>query len=598
MRGQMLPMKTTLPARISPHFTLVAQRALHGKAFPCLVLGTALLYGATSVYAAAPLLGNPVDAVPRLDSAPTNNPPRPTQPIATPTPQEQQLAARMALRLIPKYFDVTGVKSIPFEEVSALLTPLANQNISLGDLVARVDQITQMYRDRGYPLSFALVQDQTFAEGRVVVTVVEGYVATVTVTGEDVGGARDRLEALGENLTEERPLKQATLERVLNLMRTVPGVRINPVLDLPRRADGATELVLETTHQRAAATGSAADLGTGVQPLANASLNSLTPLGEQIKLTSSVPLNSDDVRFHQAEITVPISNNGMALKIDGYHYRAEPQDDTISALGFNRKVNTDRIGAAVSYPFLMNNRQLLTGSLGVYAVNSKDRYDAKIGDAFVEQRTRVRAATADLRYYQVSERASSDVTLAVSRGFDALGARKEVDTSVGAGVPPELELSFTRFNLNAKQTVQLPAQFGLVFSGTAQYSNDVLPSSEQISFGSYRYGLGYQQGARSGDKGVGLSAELNRRFNTGWPFISSIQPYTAIDYARSWYNSDRLSDFQPRHLSSAALGLRVTDDKYYLFDVNIAKPIAARAASDSDRSYRINANYSFFYGAN
>lgn len=548
-------------------------------------------------HAAAPLLGNPVDAVPRLEASPTNAPPAPTQPVVAPTPQEQALAARMALRLVPRYFDVTGVKSIPFEEVSALLTPLANTNISLGELVARVDEITKLYRERGFPLSFALVQNQTFADGKVVVTVVEGYVSAVNIEG-DLGGARGRLESLGENLTQERPLRQSTLERVLNLMRTVPGTKIDPVLELPRRADGATELLLKATHQRVAVTGSAVDLGTGTQPLANASFNSLTPLGEQLKLTSSVPLNSDDVRFHQAEVTVPISNNGLALKLDGYHYRAEPRDDVVKALGFDRTVRTDRIGAGLSFPFLMNNRQLLTGSLGVYAVNARDRYDAINADAFVQQNTRVRAATADLRYFQVSEKYSSDVTLAVSRGFDALGARKNVETSVGAGAVPELELEFTRFNLNARQTVQLPAQFGLVFAGTAQYSNDVLPSSEQISFGSYRYGLGYAQGARSGDKGVGLSAEVNRRFNTGWPFVSSLQPYASVDYARSWYNSDSLSSLRNRHLSSVALGLRITDDKYYLFDVNVARPIAARSESDQSRDYRINANYSFFYGAN
>jgi len=549
------------------------------------------------VHAAAPLLGNPVDAVPRLDSSPTNDPPAPAQAVTAPTPQEQALAARMALRLTPRYFDVSGVKSIPFDEVSTLLAPLANQTITLGDLVRKVDEITLLYRSRGFPLSFALVQDQSFADGKVVVTVVEGYVARVQIEG-DLGGAEGRLQSLGEQLTAERPLTQATLERVLNLMRMVPGTRIDPALDLPRRADGATELVLKATHQRVAATGSVAELGTGTQPLVNFSANSLSPLGEQLKLTSSVPINTDDVRYHQAELTIPISNDGLALKLDGYHYKAEPQDDVIRALGFDRTVRTDRIGASVSYPFLLNNRQLLSGSLGMYAVNSRDRYDARVGDAFVQQNTRVRAATADLRYYQVSQAYSTDVTVSVSRGLDGLGARKNIETSAGQATPPDLELDFTRFNLNARQTVQLPARIGLVFSGTAQYSNDVLPSSEQISFGSYRYGLGYAQGSRSGDKGVGLSAELNRRFGLGWTYLSSVQPYVVVDYARSWYNSEALAARRNPHLSSAALGIRLTDDRYYLFDVNIAKPIAARAPVDRSRDYRINANYSFFYGAN
>ena len=45
-------------------------------------------------------------------------------------------------------------------------------------------------------------------------------------------------------------------------MRTVPGVTFTPSLDLPRRADGATELVLEAARQPVSLTGGVADLGT------------------------------------------------------------------------------------------------------------------------------------------------------------------------------------------------------------------------------------------------------------------------------------------------------------------------------------------------
>ncbi len=166
--------------------------------------------------------------------------------------------------------------------------PLAGKEISLGELVQEVDKITQLYRDKGFPLSFALLQNQTFANGLVVVTVVEGYIANVRIEG-DIGNAQDRLEALAAPMQEERPLKQATLERQLNLMRTVPGVKFTPSLDLPRRADGATELVLTASRQPVSLTGGIADLGTGMQPIVNLATNSLTPLGEQVKLTARCP---------------------------------------------------------------------------------------------------------------------------------------------------------------------------------------------------------------------------------------------------------------------------------------------------------------------
>ena len=232
-------MRRTLPA--SPSYVLLAC---------ALAAGTA--------HADGPLRGNPVDSLPPMERPASANQPPPV--VQAPTPEQLALQARLAQRIVPRHFDVSGVHAMPFEEVSALLSPLSGKEISLGELVQHVDKITQLYRDRGYPLSFALVQNQDFANGLVVVTVVEGHIGSVRING-DLGNAKDRLESLAQRLKEEKPLRQATLERVLNLMRTVPGVTFTPSLDLPRRADGATELVLEASRQPVSLTGGVAELG-------------------------------------------------------------------------------------------------------------------------------------------------------------------------------------------------------------------------------------------------------------------------------------------------------------------------------------------------
>lgn len=566
------------------------------RTFPASSLSLALICAfslSSPAHADGPLRGNPVDALPQIERPPGAVQPPPV--VQTATPEQLALQARLAQRIVPLNFDVTGVHAIPFDEVAAILSPLSGKEISLGELVQQTDRITQMYRDKGFPLSFALVQNQTFANGLVVVTVVEGYIGNVRIEG-DIGNALDRLETLAGPLKEERPLKQATLERQLNLMRTVPGVKFTPSLDLPRRADGQTELVLAATRHPFSLSGGIADLGTGMQPLVNMGTNSLTPLGEQVKLTAAVPFNTDDVKYVMGEVTVPIGPNGLAVKVDGYHYDARPQDDAIEYLGFERRVKNDRIGIGVSYPILLNNTRSLTGTVGMYAANSRDRYDSRNTDIWLQQDARVRAANAELRYIQVSESKTTDVTVGVSKGFDAAGAKKDISSNYGYSAVPVLDLDFTRFNLTAKQTFALPAQFGLTFSGAGQYSSNILPSSEQVSFGSWRYAMGYPQGDQSGDKGIGVSAELNRRFSTGWDYLSNIQPYLLVDYARTWYNNKALQAVNNRHLSSLALGLRFTDDKYYLFDFNVAKPVGS-ATVNNGRDVRFNANYSLFYDA-
>lgn len=557
-----------------------------------LLVSLSLALGIPPVWADGPLRGNPVGALPQIERPPAAAPPTPVAP----TPEQQAVAARLAQHIVPRHFDVSGVKTIPFEEVSAFLTPLAGKDITVAQLVAEVDKITVLYRERGYPLSFALVQNQDFANGLVVVTVVEGYIENVRIDG-DIGNARQRLESLAQPLLQEKPLKQATLERVLNLMRTVPGVSFTPALELPKRANGATELSLEATRKKFTGNGGIADMGTGMQPIVNVGANSLTPLGEQVRLTASIPLNTDDVKYFAGEVRVPVGNDGWSVKVDGYHYQARPQDDAVQYLGFDRKVTTDRIGVGVSYPILLNNRRSLTGTLGMYATNSQDRYDQRHTDNWLREDSRVRAATAELRYLDVLPERSTDATLSVSKGFDSMGARAKVTSNYGYEATPPTDLDFTRWNLSVRQAFTLPAQFGLVLSGAGQYSSDILPTSEQVSFGSWRYGMGYPQGEISGDKGLGLSAEINRRFNIGYQYLRALQPYVMVDYARSWYNNPALKPVNPKHLSSVALGFRITDDKYYLFDFNIAKPVGAATVNDRDRDVRFNANYSLFYDA-
>src|SRR5690606_37699082 len=234
--------------------------------------------------------------------------------------------------------------------------------------------------------------------------------------------------------------------------------------------------------------------------------------GEQVRLTAAPPIASDDASYYAGQVSAPIGSSGLAVKLDGYRYQAEPRDDAVQALGYDRKVKNERIGLSVSYPFLLDNRQSLTGELGAYMGRSRDRYDARDSDGWLEQDVRTRVATASLRYAQAGEGQSREIKLGVGHGVDAAGAKKSIMSSSDYRAVPAYDLDFTRINLDLRQTLTLPAGFGLTAAASGQYSDDILPSSEQISFGSWRYAMGYPQGERSADKGVGASLELNRRF--------------------------------------------------------------------------------------
>ncbi|WP_341668997.1 ShlB/FhaC/HecB family hemolysin secretion/activation protein [Alcaligenes sp. SDU_A2] len=563
-------------------------------------LSLALLAGLTAgtlpsdSHADAPLRGNPVDSLPPI-SAPA--PQTPTAPLAIPANSRQSAAlqARLQQSLLVRSFDVSGSRSIPFEQITAILEPLAGKRLTIAELIKQVNRITTLYQEQGYPLSFAILQEQSFTDGHVKVTVVEGHVAGLRIDG-DPGRSEARIRRVAQAMLDEKPLTQRTLERTMNLLRTIPGLKIDPKLDMPSRTDGASELVIAATHNSIAVNASVAEMGSSKQGIVQLSANSLTPLGEELKLTAAIPTSSEDVKYISGTLSIPLSGNGLSLDIDGYHYRSQPRDEVLESQGWRRKVINERIGAALSYPFILNNQRSLKGNVGFYASRSLDDYThEKLDQVWIENTTDVRALKAELRYTDASARQSREVNLGVYKGLDAMGARKTLNTYLQRDLQSDLDLDFTRWTASLKQNIVLPGKFGLSLSASGQYSNNVLPNSEQISFGAWRHGYGYPQGELAGDKGLGATLELNRRFTNSSTWLNSIQPYIAYDWARAWYNLDRLNSYNNRQLRSAALGVRLSNNKHYLFDINVARPLGDLPVNSDKRKVRVNTNFLLFY---
>ncbi|TEA80189.1 ShlB/FhaC/HecB family hemolysin secretion/activation protein [Allopusillimonas ginsengisoli] len=555
-------------------------------------LAWAVVYAPVS-FADGIVRGNPLDSLPKMEVPAARQQPAPQLQMRQADAQAE-VQRRLQQTVTPSHFEVAGNSVIPIGDIAPILEPLAGKAMTVAQLVQEVNKITLLYQSRGYALSFALLQNQDFSQGNVRVTVVEGHVSGLRIEG-DVGNAGERLQALAKPVIEEKPLTRKTFERQLNLMRMVPGVRFTPTLDMPKRADGATEFVLDATRQRFGLTAGVSDMGTGMQGIVGITANSLTPLGEQTRLTASVPLEKGDVQYFAGKMAIPVGNKGFAVELDGYHYEAEPQDALLKSQGWDREVVNHRIGVGVSYPFILDNKRMLKGSLGVYAAETNDQYHRELDNAWLLQKAKLRVARAELHYRDVGLIQSRDIKLGVYKGVDGMGASKSLTSNYATFQDPNYDLDFTRFTADMKQTLKLPAGFGATLSATGQYTSNILPNMEQVSFGSWRYGLGYEQGELAGDKGYGMSIEVNRRIPTGWRYLAAVQPYVMFDHARAWYNDSNFSSYNDRKLASAALGLRVTDDRNYIFDFNMAKPVGDRPLNDDSRDWRFNANYSLIY---
>lgn len=423
---------------------------------------------------------------------------------------------------------------------------------------------------------------------------IEGHVKALRIEG-DAGRTSARIHRLSEKLLNERPLTRKTLERTLNLLRTIPGLQLVPSLDMPRTTDGGTELVLSVQHSAIGAGVSVSDLGSGRQAIVELAVKSLSPLGEELRISAAVPNGSNDVKYIAGKASLPLGNNGLSLDVEGYHYRSTPDDSLLTQLGWDRRVTNERIGVGLSYPVIAENQRSLKASVSVGASRSIDEYHNQINRGYIVQVTDLRVLSGDLNYRSSSRRQSHDVQLAMHKGIDGLGAKQYLDAAFNPDARLNTRLDFWRTTLSARQTLDLGKQFGLTLQASGQYSPHILPSLEQVSYGAWRHGFGYPSGEAAGDKGYGLTAEVNKKFSFSNPLLNHVQPYVAVDWARSWYNDPNLQSYNQRKLSSAALGLRLGHQKHYLFDINVAKPIGDLPLNSSKRKYRVNANVVFSY---
>ncbi|GAC1376104.1 MAG: POTRA domain-containing protein [Aquirhabdus sp.] len=508
--------------------------------------------------------------------------------VQTPAPNPA-LENLLNSHLVVSGFKIDGVKTLPYEQVFAQFSGFVNRDTTVAELLTAANSVTQMYHDHGYPLSFAFVPAQTFENNVVTITVVEGYVKAVQIVGDHTNDSK-YLQKITAQLKQERPLRQETFEHVAAILSMQPGIRIDASAPPPTTIGGGTDLVLTVKRHPVSVGVGIQSLQSGVRGLITVSSNGLTPMGERLTVSTLQPSGDWHEKYYLINYTQPMGVNGMLLKLDASNYTARPKNDTLLNLQYQSTYQTksSHVGAALSYPLILDNTHNLTITGGMYGTVDAQTYTRSIpiSPMTTKLSTNTRVASAEVSYLtskQNSDRRQEtrQIIFGLYHGMSGLGASKENTNA---------DLDFTREILQLAFSKQLPKGFGTTFAAKGQYSSNTLPSSEAISFGGQLFGSGYPVGDIAGDKGWGVSAELNHLYPINSSYIKNLQPYLLIDHAQVYLNSGRLTD---NNLASVALGTRLSDSKHYSFDISLAKPIGDKPINSDSRSPRINVSYTW-----
>ncbi|MDF3931177.1 ShlB/FhaC/HecB family hemolysin secretion/activation protein [Pseudomonas citronellolis] len=503
--------------------------------------------------------------------------PRVTTPEASRQPQ-QFLQQRVRLRRI----EVAGGGHYPLSTWKPLLEPLTRRDIQIGELVAAAKAITQRYQDDGYVISFAYVPNQDFSAGVGRIMLIEGHIREVRSAG-NFGAHQARVDRWIERLKAEKPLTRASFERFSVLMSRVPGLQMKMILNPPTTTDGGA--VLEMLGKREiVTTGVDFDSRRGNQRgLFNTTLASLLGWGEQLQFSYLYPPGDDKEYYRAWNYSQLLGDNGLQVMAGYSHYNSSPEDRVVlGPLQYARKRENERVSAGLGIPVLLRRDLTWDVNLRAYTVDDTSRYDLVVPNIpySVKLRSKLRVVGVDTLVQQFAEKQVRAGSLALYKGLNAFDAQSTAPA----------KRDFTRVLGFGAQQNQFSERVQGVANVSFQWAHDVLPDSEQITYGGANFGRGYPDDQATGDKGWGASYEANYSFLWQNRWMNQLQPYFVVDGARTWYNADGLPGAK---LGSAALGVRFSNRKQYVLGVEVAKPFGDRAIDNNERSPRLNLTLSY-----
>ena len=492
----------------------------------------------------------------RTDRAP--QPPAPTPPPDVPAPAPENANAVITA------FTLTGVR-IQGTSLAPDLLGTATRGVigksvaNAADLTAIAQAVSDAYGNSGDIALYTVnVPAQDFAGGVVTLVITEGFIEHVELRGDTAGDA-GRVVAMADKLTKERPLRQATLQRYLSLIRDLPGLTMEAQM-LRGQTPGAVRLVLTLTlTQKPYAL--ALNINTGGNPLlgrtqvqADFSLYNLFWQGQETKLSLGTSTIFSRYQYYGISHSELVSDEGTRVSAAYGYLRTD-----IGALALSGQAQTLQL--SLSHPVIRGFEENLTLGASLDGLDSKN---ALLGTLLSSEHVRVLRVSA---VYSLAD-ARSALTLAGNLG-QGLGI---FDARSAFGVP-----DFQKLVLQGGYNRLLGEDWVVRVKAMAQIAGGPLPISELFSLGGADYGRAFLTAAALGDHGAAGSLEIGF-LPKGLPqFLAGLELFAFADEGAAWFEPRGLGRSSQAHLASSGGGIRLPFGANTRLELAAANGIAADA---------------------
>jgi hemolysin activation/secretion protein len=547
--------------------------------FVFVVLGVSSALAARPAFAQAPP-GTQPGQIERQFQAPPQPRSQPGQ-FQIPLPSLAAPAGSEGIRFRLRGLSLEGMSVYPAHTWSTEYTSLLGREVALADIYAFANALTTRYRNDGYILSQVIVPAQTVEQGYVRLQALEGYIAEVRFEGGP-GRASPLMPAYAERIRAERPLTAATLERGLLSMNDLPGHFARALLTASATQQGASDLVVEFSHQPLSAGLSIDNRGGQALGPLRASVDieqrGLLGLGERTGARFVAAENSE-LRYVSIFHDQALGRDGTRAGLAWSRVRSTP-DTSASFIPLNLETSSDSAALTFSHPVTRTRNHNLALRA---ALTGHDGETQLFGAPDTEDRLRTLrfGLTFDLAD---AARGINLVDLELARGFEGLGSSEAGDPllSRANGKP-----AFTKLGLYAARLQGLWPGWSLLAALTAQYTFDDLLAPELFSVGGEQFGRGYDPSEIVGDHGAAIKLELRYTFGgAGDSGGVGATLYGFYDAGSVRQRSPGGLDAQ-QSLSSTGVGVRFDFRRWLTGYLEVAKPLSRTVAAEGNRDPRV-----------
>ncbi len=497
--------------------------------------------------------------------------------------------------LIPvKQILVVGSSILTKAEIEQITNPYLNKSLTFSQLREVADQITQLYQERNYITSRAIIESQEIKNGVVTIQVLEGTLERIDIkrAGNVQGRLNDDYVRSRAAIAATAPLNFTRLEEELQLLRADPLLLdIKANLTAGTKPDQSTLQITFTeakTFNTRLFTDNYGNVSSGIYRAGVTSQEAnLTGIGDLAALSYT---RSGGSNAYGLSYQYPLNPMGGAL-----NFNASIGDSRVTQPEFaslNIATNSQVYELGYRQPVVRSPKEELAFGVGLSLENSGSFLG---GQSFNFQNFTLGDGQSQARVLRLNqEYINRDIAgawafrSAFSGGLNLLGATIRND-----GSPDGRFLYWTGQALRV-QRLGNDRDTLAFFRLNMQLTGDRLLSLNRFSVGGPQSVRGYRQNQNTGDSGIQGSVELQLPVLRDEDSFAIVKLLPFFEGGSVWNN--RTANSSPQTLFSVGLGAQYQPIRNLTFRLDFGLPLVNANNSgtnlqDSGLYFSVNGNF-------